>query len=314
MASLEWTRRSTTSALHGRRLAILVLVSLVAVYAAVSLAMAYQLTLGNHKPLGANGSIVETPFENVSFPIRIDHITLRGWLFKAPSPSGRSVIIVHGFHQNRVNADFGAVALSKNLLAHGYDILLFDLRSCGTSDGNRFTIGNLEPRDLLGAYDFMRSRRYVAGKMAVIGDSEGAATVIGAAKELAPVGALVADSSFADLKPILDAQLPRNTRLPSIFFPGGELASPLFGMNPNLRPVDEVRALPARAFLFFHGAADTYIPLANGKALRAASSNSQSELVIVPGAEHVKSFRTNPTLYLATLYHFLDQQIPEHGG
>jgi fermentation-respiration switch protein FrsA (DUF1100 family) len=150
--------------------------------------------------------------------------------------------------------------------------------------------------------------------MAVIGDSEGAATVIGAAKNLASVGALVADSSFADLKPVLEAQLPRNTSVPAIFYPGGELASELFGMNPNLRPVDEVRALPARAFLFFHGAADTYVPFPNGKALRAASSNPQSELVIVPDAEHVKSFRIDPSLYLATLYHFFDQQIPEHGG
>jgi pimeloyl-ACP methyl ester carboxylesterase len=283
-------------------------------YAAVSVAMAEQLTKGNHKPLGADGSIVETPFENVSFPSRVDHITLRGWVFKSPSPSGRSVIIVHGFHQNRVNADFGAVALSKDLLAHGYDVLLFDLRSCGASDGNRFTIGNLEPRDLLGAYDFMRSRRYVPARMAVVGDSEGAATVIGAAKDLGPVGALVPDSSFADLKPILDAQLPRNTSLPSIFYPGGELASELFGMNPNLRPVDEVRALPSRAFLFFHGGADSYIPVINGKELKQASANRESELVIVPGADHVHSFRTDPSLYLATLYRFFDQQIPEHGG
>src|SRR5579864_2661368 len=318
MTGLERAGRPAARGRHGRRLAILALIAVVAVlivgYVGVSVAMAYQLTLGNHKALGADGSIVETPYTNVSFPSRVDHIMLRGWLFTAPSPTGRSVIVVHGFHQNRVNADFGAVALSKDLLAHGYDVLLFDLRSCGTSDGARFTIGNLEPRDVLGAYDFMRARHYVPGRMAFIGDSEGAATVIGAAKDLAPVGALVADSSFADLKPILDAQLPHNTTLPPLFFPGGELASELFGMNPNLRPVDEVRALPGRAFLFFHGAADTYIPLSNGKALRAASSNPQSELVIVPGAEHVKSFRTDPSLYLATLYRFFDQQIPEHGG
>jgi alpha-beta hydrolase superfamily lysophospholipase len=283
-------------------------------YAGVSVEMAQQLTLGNHLALKAQGSIVETPYEDVAFPSRVDQIILRGWLFKAPSPSGRSVIIVHGFHQNRVNADFNAAGLSKDLLAHGYDVLLFDLRSCGTSGGDRFTLGTLEPRDLLGAYDFMRGRGYAPARMAIVGDSEGAVTVLGAAKDLAPVAALVADSAFAELKPILEAQLPHNTTLPPIFYPGGELVSELFGLNPNLRPVDAVRALPARAFLFFHGGADRFIPVSNAARLAQASTNRESKLAIVPGAGHVKSYRTNPRFYLATLYAFIDQQVAEHGA
>ncbi len=318
MASVERLRTAGARPFPGRRLAIrlalAIILLVVLIYAAVSLGMAYQLTLGNHKPLGADGSIVETPFENVSFPSRVDAITLRGWLFRAPSLTGRSAVIVHGFRQNRVNADLDAVDLSKSLLAHGYDVLLFDLRSCGTSSGDRFTLGTLEPRDLLGAYDFLLRRHYSPGKMAIIGDSEGAATVIGAAKDLGAVGALVADSSFAELKPIIDMHLPQNTSLPPIFFPGGEIASELFGLDPFLRPVDEIRALPSRAFLFFHGSADGYVPLSHARELKDASANPESELVIVTGADHVKSYRTNPTLYLARLYQFLDQQIAERGG
>jgi len=296
------------------RLAAWLAALLVLGYAMVALAMADRLTLGNHRPLGASGNVVQAQFENVAFLSRVDHIALSGWLYRAPSPTGRSAVLVHGFRANRVNPDYNAVGLARNLLAHGYDVLLFDLRSCGTSGGDRFTLGTLEPRDLLGAYDFMRGRHYTPARMAVIGDSEGAATVIGAAKDLQAVGALVADSSFAELRPILDAQLPHNTSLPPIFYPGGELASGLFGLNPDLRPVDEVRALPQRAFLFFHGDVDSYIPVANATELKRASSNPESELVIVPGANHVKSYRTNPTLYLMTLYHFLDQQIAEHSG
>lgn len=280
-------------------------------YAGISLAMAEELTLGNHKPLSEPATAVETAFEDVSFPSRVDHIELRGWLFRSHEPTGRSVIIVHGFHQNRVNDDFDAVGLSRDLLGHGYAVLLFDLRSCGTSGGDRFTLGTLEPRDLLGAYDYMRARGFEPARMGVIGDSEGAVTVIGAAKNLGSVAALVADSAFAELKPILDAQLPHNTTLPPVFYPGGELAAGLFGLDANLRPVDEVRALPNRAFLFFHGGADSYIPLSNGRELRRASASRDSALVIVPGADHVKSFRTDPQLYLAALYRFLDQQIAE---
>jgi fermentation-respiration switch protein FrsA (DUF1100 family) len=99
-----------------------------------------------------------------------------------------------------------------------------------------------------------------------------------------------------------------------MFYPGGELASELFGLNPNLRPVDAVRALPGRAFLFFHGGADTFIPVSNASRLAHASTNRESKLVIVPGADHVKSYRTNPSLYLGTLHAFIDQQVAEHGG
>jgi pimeloyl-ACP methyl ester carboxylesterase len=287
---------------------------LVVGYLLVSFAMAYQLTLGNHRPLGAAGSVVQVQFEDVAFASRVDHLTLRGWLYRSAVPSGRSLIVVHGKGQNRVNDDFNAVGLAKNFLAHGYDVLLFDLRSCGTSGGDRFTLGNLEPRDLLGAYDFMRTRGYGASRMAILGDSEGAAIVIEAAKELRQVGALVADNSFAALKPELDAQLPYNTWVPPIFYPGGELAAELYGFNPNLRPVDAVRALPDRAFLFFHGGADHYVPVSNAYDLRSASANAESELVIVAKADHVKSFRTDPSLYLSTLYRFLDRQIAEHAG
>lgn len=307
-------RRRNAATGRAVRFAAIVVGLLIVIYGLISFAMAYELTLGNHRPLGVSGSVVQAPYQDVAFPSRIDRLTLRGWLYRAPSPSGRSLIVVHGKGQNRVNADFNAVGLAKDFLAHGYDVLLFDLRSCGLSDGDRFTLGNLEPRDLLGAYDFMRGRGYAADRMTILGDSEGAATVIEAAKDLRPVGALVADNSFAALKPELDAQLPYNTWLPPIFYPGGELAAEVYGFNPNLRPVDAVSALPDRAFLFFHGGADQYVPVSNAYDLRGASANAESELVIVPKADHVKSFRTDPSLYLSTLYRFLDRQIAERGG
>jgi fermentation-respiration switch protein FrsA (DUF1100 family) len=301
-----------------RRRLVHVLLGVVAVlllaYLAVGVVVANQLTMGTHRPLERAASAVQPSFEDVSFQSRVDHLTLRGWLYKAEAPSGRSAIIVHGFRQNRVNLDFNAIGLAQHLLSEHYDVLLFDLRSCGESAGQRFTLGTLEPRDLLGAYDFMRERGYPPGRMAIIGDSMGAAIVIDASPELAAVGALVADSAFARLRPLLDRDLPSNSHLPGFFDPGIYLASGMFGLDADLRPVDRVRAMPARAFLFIHGSADTFVPLANSTELRQASANPESRLLVVPGADHVKSFTANPDLYLSILDPFLDQQIREHGG
>jgi len=205
------------------------------------------------------------------------------------------------------------VGLAKHLLAERYDVLLFDLRSCGRSAGDRFTLGTLEPRDLLGAYDFLHGRGYRPARMVVIGDSMGAATVIDAAQDLPDVGALVADSAFARVRPLLDRDLPASSHLPPLFDAGIYAVSGLYGLDSDLSPIDSVRRLKNRAFLFIHGEADSFIPPSNSKELREASANSHTKLLLVPGAEHVKSFRDQPALYLATLDPFLEQQIAEHG-
>lgn len=287
---------------------------LVAVYFGVGVYVADRLTMGTHRGLEQSATAVQPRFENVTFASRVDHLAISGWLFRAQAPSGRSAILVHGFRQNRVNRDFNAVGLAQHLLAEGYDVLLFDLRSCGRSAGDRFTLGTLEPRDLLGAFDFLRRRGYRPARMVVIGDSMGAATVIGAAHDLPDVGALVADSAFARLRPLLDRDLPASSHLPSLFDAGIYVVSGLYGLDSELSPIDSVRVLKNRAFLFIHGQADSFIPASNSRELRQASANPHTRLLLVPGADHVKSFRDQPALYLAALDPFLEQQIAEHGG
>lgn len=294
---------------------IVAAVALVAIYATVCVAAAYILTKGTHRPLEATAAAVGPNVEDVTFQSRDDHLQLRGWLAHSATGRGRGAILVHGRDSNRVNKDIGAIPLARDLLAHGYDVLLFDLRASGESAGDRFTLGVDEPRDLLGAYDFMRNRGYVPARMGIIGWSEGAVTVLESASQLDGVAALVSDSAFAELRPVLDVQIAKNDPLPRIFDWGSITAAHvLFGFDADLRPVDAVHALPNRAFLLFHGASDDTIPPANATELRSASTNPQSEAVIIPGAGHALGFKTAPDLYLTTLHRFLDQQISEHGG
>jgi pimeloyl-ACP methyl ester carboxylesterase len=290
-------------------------VFLAATYAAVSITAAYVLTKGTHRPLELTAAAVSANVEDVTFQSRVDHLQLRGWLAHSAARSGRSVILVHGRDSNRVAKDLGAVPLARDLLANGYDVLLFDLRASGESAGDRFTLGADEPRDVLGAYDFMRGHGYVPARMGIIGWSEGAVTVLEAAPQLNDVAALVADSAFAELRPVLDVQIAKNDPLPRIFDWGSITAAHiLFGFDPDLRPVDAVRALPNRAFLFFHGASDETVPPANAAELRSASANPQSKVVIIQRAGHALGYKTAPDVYLATLHQFLDQQMSEHGG
>jgi pimeloyl-ACP methyl ester carboxylesterase len=280
-------------------------------YAGICLYAAATLsTTGTHKPLTASAGSIGVNWEDVTFASRLDQIMLRGWLFHASARDGRSAILLHGFTANRTDPGFDEPAMARAFIAAGYDTLVFDFRSFGLSDGNGFTIGWKEGRDVLGAYDFMKSRGFDPHLMAVLGVSMGGESMLGAAEQLGDVGALVADSAYANLRPILDLDITRYSGLPGFFNPGIIAAGQLFyGLNPDFRPVDHVRDSPQRAFLFLVGATDTFIPTANAYELKAASRNPNTRLVVFEGSAHAKEFHDHESLYLSTVFGFIDQQI-----
>jgi uncharacterized protein len=281
------------------------------IYVVLSLAAAFVLTRGLHTPVTADPDKIGPKHEDVSFLSREDNITLKGWLFSTTiTDTGRSVIMVHGFQMNRVNPIYTA-GVARSLVAHGYNVLVFDLRGAGESGGNAITIGDRERYDVLGAYDFMKQRGYSPARMTVLGLSMGAAATIEAAPQLADVAAIVADSSYAELYPVLLGQLAQYDYMPDVFNWGIINAARLFGGNPDLRPVDVVRALPGRAFLLFAGEGDTLVPVFQAKELRAAAANPASDLVIVPGARHGEAYGIQRVAYMDRLYRFIDQQIDD---
>jgi pimeloyl-ACP methyl ester carboxylesterase len=283
------------------------------VYVAICLYAANALSVtGAHEPLTATADSIGSNWEDVSFPSRLDHITLRGWLFKAGGARGRSVIILHGFTANRTDEGFGEPQMAHDFIGAGYDTLVFDFRSFGLSDGDRFTIGWAEGRDVLGAYDFMKGHGYDPHRMAILGVSMGAESMLGVAEQLSDVAALIADSAYADLHPILNLDITRYSHLPGIFNPGIIAAGQLFyGLNPDFRPIDHVRALPGRAFLFLVGGSDSFIPIENSAQLKAASANPESRLVIFAGSRHAQEFQDQTARYLQTVLSFIDSEIAE---
>lgn len=199
----HWARRSATVGF-----------ALVAIFLLASAAGARVVVAGSRRAFAVPASAISQRHLDVRFPSRVDHVRLSGWLFRADHPTGRSVILVHGWQGDREDVDF--VSLTRQLLARGYDILLFDLRGSGLSMGSNQTLANLEPRDLLGAYDHMLSLGYWPGQMTILGNSMGAATVTEAAPALSAVGGLVADSAFADLSSAMGGGLTRYTHLPGL--------------------------------------------------------------------------------------------------
>ncbi len=94
--------------------------------------------------------------EQVLFPSRNHDINLSGWYFKAPEgPAKGNLILVHNNRENRLQFGLETANLAQVLLNRKFNLLIFDLRHSGKSDGKLSTYGYAEYLDLLGAMDFM---------------------------------------------------------------------------------------------------------------------------------------------------------------
>lgn len=277
-----------------------------------------QIVHQPRKPVTLNPLTIAELYQNVSFPSRNDHIALRGWWFAGavePSPSlGRALILLHGRGQNRTDSDYGFDQIARELHSRGYALLMFDLRAHGASAGGVQSYGLNEKNDVLGAFDFVRGKGYQAAQIGMIGVSYGAAAMLMAAPELQGIGALVADSAYAEAWPVITRQI--RVQRPELAWlkPDFAVSTAIRVMDgvdlPSVKPIEAVRRAPGVPILFIHGTADDYVLPKNSQQLRSASANPASGLWLVPGAKHAETFKRNQNEWLAHVTGFLDARMP----
>jgi fermentation-respiration switch protein FrsA (DUF1100 family) len=293
--------------LKRRLLAVAMLIGAIG-YLSVSYIVAERFTHAVRYHVDRAPLVVAPAYEDVSFRTN-DGLTLRGWYFR--TAGDRAAIVVHGKDSNRVAGENrSAEKIADFLIADGYDVLLFDLRGHGDSEGDRFSLGYQERRDVAAAVDYVTGRGVREDRVALIGISMGAGTVLQSLLLHPSVGAVVADSPYADARTIVSEGLEQVAGVPGWFTPGVLLFSNVvFGLDSDqVRPIDVVRAHPDRPILFIHCDGDQLIPLHHPRELFAASKASQ--LWIATGCQHSWAFNDYPLEYQARLLAFLDSQIP----
>jgi uncharacterized protein len=293
---------------------------LTASYAGLSIYIATRLVYALQEPITATPAALGLAFHDVSFRSRGDGLLLRGWFIPGLLPDGRMtaqrvIIVVHGARANRADPGTGVRDFSAELARHGFAVLAFDLRGMGQSPPAPLSMGYAEQRDVLGAVDFLRSGPLPyprLGRPRVIGGwgvSMGAATLLLAAAREPAIRAIVADSAYADILPILEREIPGRSGLPPAVTPGIVLAAwTLYGIDYRaIRPVDVVARIAPRPLLFIQGAADTFILPSNARVLAAAARGPHAHvhLWLVPGAPHAQGFHVAGKEYVRRVIAFL---------
>jgi len=246
--------------------------------------------------------------QNISFAAS-DGVRLRGWLAIA-SPNAPTIILAHGFKGTRVSM----LPWARFLYAAGYNVLLFDDRGCGQSDGWGIGLGSTEPNDIIGAVRYLKSRSDLTNRRyGALGVSLGAGVVLLAAAREPALVAVVADSAWADERPQLD-------RMSSV--PIGRLSLPVLPYEPALvdaligarleatSPSVAIGKIAPRAVFLIHSADDrnTTTPL-TGEAQLYAAAGQPKQQWIAPSGGHAGALAAHPAEYQQRVLAFFAQYL-----
>jgi len=201
-------------------------------------------------------------------------VKLKGWWFHAGGKRG-TIVVLHGVADNRG----ASVGIAQRFTARGFDVVAYDSRAHGESGGDACTYGFYEKEDLRRVLDRVGARPIV-----LFGFSMGAAIALQEAAVDPRVAAVVAVSSYSDLRTAASERAP-------FFASKGNLADAfsLAEAEGKFR-VDDVSPVAAAAritapTLLVHGEKDDETPAAHSQRIFAAL-HEPKRLILVANARH----------------------------
>lgn len=214
------------------------------------------------------------------------------------------VVLAHGYTWTRE----GCLKYAQFLYKHGFSIFLFDERGHGYSKFKYPTMGYLEGKDICDIVDYLRDR---FGKDVVIGlhgESMGAASVMMSLGYGADVQFAIEDCGYSSLKELIKYKL-KGMHLPLFLLWGCNLIMKrmvkyrLEDVNPSKNA--SISDIP---LLIVHGEDDDFVPFAQSKVVYE-ENKEHAEIYTVKGAEHAKSYETDPIKYEETVMAFINKNI-----
>jgi len=221
------------------------------------------------------------------------NVQLKGWRCRAaggPPPLGvrrdgfggtvhqGTLIYLHGIADNRASA----VGIIDRFSRRGFDVIAYDSRAHGESDGAACTYGFYEKEDLRRVVDTIDS-----GPVVLMGTSLGAAVALQEAAGDARIGAVVAAETFSDLRTVAIE------RAPFFFTPNAIRRAFQLAEAEGRFTIDAVSSEAAARkieapVLIIHGSIDRDTPPNHSRRVFEALPGPR-QLILVPNAGHNQS-------------------------
>ncbi len=230
-----------------------------------------------------------------------DGLTLRGWFID--KGSNTTIIAIHGYTASKYEEDYMKPVI--DLLArNGYNVVAFDFRAHGDSDGEITTLGVKEVEDYVRIIDWLKKEKPgKAEKIGVIGYSMGGAVTIMLSAKDKRINAAVADSPYIDITASGRRWIMRmKGALRSLLLAVYPLIVRFAASKANINIEDLVMYKYASRikipFMIIAGRNDDLVALDEIKrfyeALRKTNPNT---ILWVTGSGHVRSIKDHPKEY-----------------
>jgi fermentation-respiration switch protein FrsA (DUF1100 family) len=233
-------------------------------------------------------------------------LAIRGWWL--PQPGSQQVVIGCTGHRG---AKHELLGIGSGLWRAGNNVLLFDFRGRGASEGDVCSLAFHEIADLRSAVEYV-SARMPDARLGVIGYSMGAAVALLVAAQEPRIRAVVADSAFATMRDVIAFAYQRH-RLPAV--PVVHLADAInrrrYGYGyAAVEPIRTVAAISPRPLLLIHGDQDMTIPVEHSRRLLKAAGEPK-ELWIVPDVGHCGGYFAGRSQYVSRVASFFADALTE---
>jgi fermentation-respiration switch protein FrsA (DUF1100 family) len=211
-----------------------------------------------------------------------DSVTIHAWF--APAESAKVTFVVS--HGNAGNISH-RYPLLRSLQKHGFNVLMYDYRGYGRSEGTPTEEGIY--KDGLAAFDYAESLPEARTNRVVLwGTSLGGAVAIDVATHRHAAG-LILESTFTSANDVARIAYPF---LPVQFF-----------MHTKLNSLEKIPTL-ALPILMMHGARDSIIPIGLSRRLFDAA-NEPKDFYEIPNADHNDTFFIGGEEYFSRISRFI---------
>ncbi|NJC26283.1 alpha/beta hydrolase [Neolewinella antarctica] len=287
-------------------LGIFSLLALLAAYVLIERKLPYVIITPYRRKLTDTPGNYGLAYEQ--FRLRVDDaVELDTFFIPATTPARANLIILHGIGSGKEVY----LPLLPELCRMGYNILLWDQRAHGRSDGTYVTFGAREVPDVSRGLDWLDARTPHV-PTGIYGNSMGGAVALQSLAADARLRFGLIESTFSTLPDITHAY---GIRMAGFWVPrwltdrllgnAGKIA----GFRPfAIRPVDAVAEI-TQPVLLIHGDADNNININHAHRLFAALGSADKAFHVVPGGDHADLWERGGNEYKEVWYGFFRKML-----
>ncbi|WP_102029012.1 alpha/beta hydrolase [Salirhabdus sp. Marseille-P4669] len=240
-----------------------------------------------------------------------DGLTLKGYFLEAKEPTAKTVVFAHGYLGRATDMGLFGQHYYDEL---GYNMLIFDMRGHGDSEGDYIGFGWHDRIDLIDWTNKVIEYLGPETEIVLHGLSMGGATVAMASGEELPsnVKAIVSDSPYTSVYDLFDYQMERMFHLPDFpILPTTSLVTKWKAdySFQEASALDQVKKAEV-PILYIHGEADTFVPTRMSKKL-FENTKSDAYYVTYPDSNHGESVVLHEEAYYEELDKFLKKYVTE---